>query len=450
MANQDVFDGTVFVPGTYSTDVTVSGSDATVNSVDAAGTYTLTHPTGQPGIEQPGDTVEASFDDGMGNVVTFELAAVFDFDGGIVFQDAGGDSYLFSQTPLQPGASFTAANGFGHDDPSTATTACYVEGTRVATARGPVAVERLRAGDRVRTVLGRGYAPVIWTGRRQVRCAAHSRPHEVWPIRIAAGAFGIGQPVRDLWVSPGHALHVDGALVPAGALLNGATITQPPCERVRYHHFELPTHDVVLAEGLPAESYIDAGNRDSFADAGTVVAAFPDFEPLRADVARCAPWLQDTLTLAPLRARLRARAVVLGHRDSDDPDLRVEAPGDIPLRREARPGGPGLVATVPQGVTALRLVSLTAVPAEQLDGSGDRRRLGVAVCRVLLDGAELPLDDPRLGIGWHEAEPGHRWTTGRAAITLEPCQRPRRLEVAVRPMLRYWHMAAAPLARRRM
>ena len=440
MANQDVFDNAVFPTGYFSSDVILARNTVTVNSVDLDGTISLSGT-----IAQRGDIADVTYDGGSGDLFTSEFSAVFDFAGGIVLQDGGGSFWLFSATPLRAGASYAAASGFGHDDPAHADTACYVEGTRIATERGPVAVERLRRGDRVQTVLGRGYAPVIWTGRREVRCAAHPRPREVWPVRIAAGAFGTGLPVRDLLVSPGHALFVDGALVPAAALLNGATITQPPCERVRYHHFELPAHDVALAEGLPAESYVDAGNRDSFSD-GKVVRAIPDFMPSRAEARRCAPWLHDTPALQPLRARLRARAVLLGHRDSDDARLRIEAsPGGGSLPAEARPNGPGLVATVPAGVTSLRLVSLTAVPAEQLAASGDCRRLGVAVSRIVLDGVELPLHDPRLGLGWHDVEPGFRWTAGRAAITLPGVARPRRLEIVTAPMLRYWQPAAAPL-----
>jgi len=445
VANQDVFDRTVFNTGYFSIDVTVTDRNVVVNSVYGADNLILTGVIGRAG-----DIAHVTWNNGANDFLTVELAAVFDFPGGILFRDGSGIYYLFSATPLKAGDSHAAATGFGHDDPSTNVTACYVAGTRIATERGPVAVELLRRGDRVRTVLGRGYAPIVWTGRRQVRCASHPRPHEVWPVRIAAGAFGTGLPVRELLVSPGHALFVDGALVPAGALLNGATITQPPCEVVRYHHFELPAHDVALAEGLPAESYVDAGNRDSFSDAGKVVMAIPDFAPSfapsRAGVRRCAPWLQDTPALQPLRARLRARAVLLGFRDSADPCLRIEASqGGFNIRLEVSPNGPSLVATVPPGVTALRLASLTAVPAEQLAGSGDCRRLGVAVSRVLLDGVELPLDDRRLGLGWHDVEPGHRWTAGLATITLPNVPRPQRLEVVTAPMLRYWHAAVTPL-----
>ncbi len=40
---------------------------------------------------------------------------------------------------------------------------------------------------------------------------------------------------------------------------------------VAYYHIELENHGVLLAEGLPAESYLDTGNRSSFVNGGPVV-----------------------------------------------------------------------------------------------------------------------------------------------------------------------------------
>jgi len=448
LSKQDVFDGVVFATGFFSSDVTLTGNSGVVNTVNPSGSYTLTGT-----VANVGDPVTVVFDDGAGGGFTQTLTAMFDFAGAIVFQDSTNTPYLFSAQWLNPNDAFTGAASFGNDNPPPgAVTACYVAGTRIATERGPVAVEHLRRGDRVRTVLGRGYAPIIWTGRREVRCASHPRPHEVWPVSISAGAFGPGQPVRDLLVSPGHAIFMDGALVPASLLVNGATIRQIPTATVRYHHFELPAHEVVLAEGLPAESYIDAGNRDSFADAGKVVVAIANFMPeLTPGLAgpssprRCAPWLQDTPALRLLKERLRTRALALGYQDTDDADLRLEAAQDgvaVPLASHRH--GSVVQAILPAGMATVRLLSRSAVPAEQASESGDRRRLGVAVTRILLDGIDLPLDDPRLGLGWQELEPGLRWTTGHAALLLERDASPRRLEIVTQPLLRYWR--ASPVA----
>ncbi|MBN9511575.1 MAG: Hint domain-containing protein, partial [Alphaproteobacteria bacterium] len=142
--------------------------------------------------------------------------------------------------------------------------ACFAAGTRIATARGPVAIERLRRGDLLRTASGRS-APAIWLGHRRVDCRRHPRPHDVWPVRVAAHAFAPQIPCRDLLLSPDHAVWIDGLLIPIRQLINGATIAQRRVDRVTYWHVELPAHDVVLAENLPAESFLDTGNRAWFA-----------------------------------------------------------------------------------------------------------------------------------------------------------------------------------------
>ncbi len=154
---------------------------------------------------------------------------------------------------------------------------CFAAGTRIRTDRGEVAVEDLREGDRVWSVLGECFEPVQWIGRRPVNCSAHPQPEKVQPVVITAGAFGPGLPARDLWLSPDHALFVNDVLIPAKLLVNGTTIRQVAVDTITYFHVELPTHDVLLAEGLAAESYLDVDDRSSFANGGEVVALHPDF-----------------------------------------------------------------------------------------------------------------------------------------------------------------------------
>ena len=102
-------------------------------------------------------------------------------------------------------------------------------------------------------------------------------------MRVRAGAFDDAQPSRDLWLSPDHAVHVDGVLIPIKHLLNGTSIAQVAVDEVIYYHVELPHHDVLLAEGLPAESYLDTGDRRSFDNSaqairgGEVIRLHPDF-----------------------------------------------------------------------------------------------------------------------------------------------------------------------------
>ena len=105
------------------------------------------------------------------------------------------------------------------------TVPCFVEGTRIATPEGSVPVEALRPGDAVLTVAGAG-APVRWVGHRHVDCRGHTRPDDVHPVRIVAGAFGGGRPARDLLLSPDHSVLVEYELIPIRYLVNGATVRQ--------------------------------------------------------------------------------------------------------------------------------------------------------------------------------------------------------------------------------
>jgi hypothetical protein len=140
---------------------------------------------------------------------------------------------------------------------------CFAAGTRILTADGARAVERLSVGELVATQRGR-LAPIAWIGERHIDCRRHPRPHLVRPIRVRADAFGPGRPVRNLVLSPDHAVAVGGVLIPVRHLLNGVTVVQQAADEVRYFHVELPEHDVLLAEGLEVESYLDSGNRAMF------------------------------------------------------------------------------------------------------------------------------------------------------------------------------------------
>lgn len=194
---------------------------------------------------------------------------------------------------------------------------CFVAGTRIATARGEVAVEALRVGDLVVTQGGGApLQPVIWLGHSHVDIARHRDPARVAPVRIAAGALAEGVPHRDLCVSPDHGIALDGHLVPAGLLVNGTTIVQELWRpEVTYWHVELPAHALLVSEGAATESYLDDGNRQQF-DNHAIATLFKDFAADRANgrgaAKACRPVLKEGPALERIRARLIARARTAG------------------------------------------------------------------------------------------------------------------------------------------
>jgi hypothetical protein len=173
--------------------------------------------------------------------------------------------------------------------------ACFAEGTRIRTPAGERAVETLVAGDVVITVDGTT-KPVQWVGYRAVDCSSHPAPASIMPIRVAAHAFGPGQPARDLYLSPDHALFLEGVLIPVKYLINGDSIVQVARPHVTYYHVELGEHDVIFAENLPAETYLETGQRAAFANGGTVIQVHPRFAPAESD----AQLLWAALGYAPL------------------------------------------------------------------------------------------------------------------------------------------------------
>ena len=187
---------------------------------------------------------------------------------------------------------------------------CYRRGTHIATPAGERAVESLTEGDLVLTASGET-RPIVWIGHRRVNCRRWDAPEKVWPVRVLAGAFGGGFRHRDLFLSPDHSVFVGDVLIPIRHLINGDSIAQMPMEEVVYYHVELARHDLLLAEGLPAESYLDTGDRFAF-DNGGPVARRPVDIALLWESAGCAPLLVSGRSLRNAQLRVNAIAARAG------------------------------------------------------------------------------------------------------------------------------------------
>src|SRR5439155_7480108 len=133
-------------------------------------------------------------------------------------------------------------------------------------------------------------------------------------------------------------------------------------------------HDVLIAEGAPAETYLDIGNRGMFENA--FLSGKPDPATLTEE---CATRLVDGRPA--LRNIWRALADRAGIATTFNPDLRLVVDGNAiqPIRAD------GLVYTfhISQVPVDLRIVSRRGVPAE-LGINHDRRQLGVKLKKIVI------------------------------------------------------------------
>jgi hypothetical protein len=330
----------------------------------------------------------------------------------------------------------TAPDGDGTGTDVFLSAACYVCGTMIRTPAGERPVETLRPGMQVITRVDGKEVPraIKWVGHRRIGLTRHPRPETVAPIRIERDAFADNVPHRDLLLSPDHAVFFDGKLICIRQLVNRSTIRwEPGWTAVDYYHVELDAHAVLLAEGLPAESYLDTGNRSFFTNSGAPMVLHPDLTdvsgyPTR-EAGSCAPFVWDEASVRPIWQRLADGAAAIGRPllqrvTTTDAELRLLAD-----RRSVKPifsDSDRVIFVLPHGARAVRLVSRAQSPTEACPWMADRRRLGVRVKRILLRSAdewrEIPVDRPELTHGWWDVERDgqlmSRWTDGEAMLAL--------------------------------
>jgi hypothetical protein len=254
--------------------------------------------------------------------------------------------------------------------------------------------------------------PITWIGVGKV-LATRGRRNAATPVIVRKGALAGNVPNADLHVTKGHSFLVDGVLIPVEYLVNHRSILwDDRAQEVCIYHVELATHDVLIANGAPAESYRDDGNRWLFQNANSGCDQ-PPKPP-------CAPVLTGGPVVDAVWRRLLDRA---------------GGPTRLPLTQDAGLAlvvdGARLAPTVLRDGMAVfilerrpgevRLVSRSAVPLE-LGVARDARELGVAIRRLVARKGSwsrvIAAEDARLTDGFHafEADQGIRWTNGDAAL----------------------------------
>ncbi len=413
--------GTVVLSGnnSFTGGVTIAGGTLDLASTTAAGTGPITFAGGALEFA-PADQTNDSMDDFVGSdsitIAGFRSTSEsFDADDVLTLSNsstrveiafgAGGPTQLSDLTFTQDNTGDTVITD---DIP------CFCPGTSILTDQGERPVETLEIGNRVITASGEARA-IRWIGRRRFDLAEIALGRQsLYPVRIAAGALGEGSPRRDLFVSPGHAMWLDGWLVSAADLVNGATITRPErSQPIEYIHVELDAHDIIFAEGSATESYSDHDNRHMFADARGYAA-----RPSKSGHNDCAPRARGGEALLAIRAKLAARAEQLGFARTLERAVHLLVDGR-PVRTRQVEDGLRYAFDIPAGARSIRLISRVGAPTD-MEGSTDRRVLGLPVARLVarsFEGEfELAHDDASLIQGFHYAETTHRWTLGDAAL----------------------------------
>lgn len=307
---------------TYAGGTTIQAGALDLVAAGAAGTGTISFQAAVGGtarlvLETSAQNIGGTFGNTLG---TFVAGDSLDLKG-FAF-----NSMTATITPVNDTFTVTNASGqtqtfkligsssptyFAQDDGAGGTlVVCFLAGTAIRTPTGDVPVEALTIGDLVVTASG-GQRPIRWLGQRSYSGRFASRNPEIMPICFKASALADGMPARDLWVSPKHAMLIDDVLVPAEHLVNGISVVKATrIDRVDYHHVELDSHDVLLAEGTPSESFVDDGGRQIFHNAHEHAALYPDAAGV--DVVYCAPRVEHGHALKAIRRRLTARAGLRG------------------------------------------------------------------------------------------------------------------------------------------
>lgn len=257
-----------------------------------------------------GFTVEVV--DSLGNVVASDTvlpttSTLEPYALALTFASAG--DYTLRFTELGPNNSFGAIIDnveIMYDD--TVGIVCFCDGTLIRTDRGDVAVEDLQVGDMVETQSG--LKPLRWIGKRRVSARDQEINPKLRPVRIEAGALGLGLPSEPLRVSRQHRMVVSSRLVermfdtPQALVAANKLVGLPgielasASEGAEYFHLLFDEHEIIFANDAPSESFlvtsqsVRALSQESLEELRTL---FPDLEAAGNMIA------ETTLTIPPLK-----------------------------------------------------------------------------------------------------------------------------------------------------
>lgn len=260
--------GSTFQISSYSSLTFEDGADPTVIAGDSITNESPNDPT----QTMAGNVIDWDYTvtvtDGTTN---YEIGLVdYDLDGSGSFDWPGAEQGYFivfigSVPPLATTLTIATVSNNGPSIPVDTVVPCFTKGTLIATPSGPTPVQKLLKGDRVLTS-DNGAQTLRWIGSRKLNSIDLARAPRLRPICIGSGALGSGLPNRNLRVSPQHRMMLHSTIanrmfghkevfVPAIKLagLPGITVDND-IKSVEYFHILFDRHEVVFAEGSPAES----------------------------------------------------------------------------------------------------------------------------------------------------------------------------------------------------
>lgn len=266
-----------------------NGETVRVSELDSTGVEVSFGLTTAPDITPPNPAQNLAFNNDL-TIITGQgepgsTVRIQDDGGDIIYRGPVDNLGNFTATlprPARPGEEFYIMledpAGNINNPVTLVAPICFARGTLILTDRGEVAVEHLAPGDMVMT-LDHGPQPLRWIGQMQLGAEVLARAPQFRPIRIRAGALGQGIPPQDLSVSPQHRMLVrsaiarrmfdsDEILVAARQLLGLDGIEVVDTETVEYFHLLFDRHEIVTANGAPAESlYLGAEAHKSLSPA---------------------------------------------------------------------------------------------------------------------------------------------------------------------------------------
>ncbi|GBQ10013.1 Hint domain-containing protein [Swaminathania salitolerans] len=310
---------------------------------------------------------------------------------------------------------------------------CFLTGTLIDTVRGWLPVEDLRVGDFVRTYKNSAtsVSRINWIGH------GHSRfrpglPKDLsgMPVVVRRNAFGADRPFKDLFVTAEHCVFVEGRLIPVRMLVNNITISY--CDEItdyRYYHFQTSEHEVISANGLYTETYLDTGNRGMF-DSWEGTASCDGVSPIQ---------LCDDRVVVEKIYRTIFPKFVVGSKEwtltNDFLHLRLSTGREVSAKKI---DGNMMVFDIPGVEIQVSLISHAARPCDCVAPFvDDRRMLGALIGRIVVSDGSLscPVDRHfRDNLrGWHCLEQGpYRWTNGNASLPLDvPFEKSKPCEIII-------------------